>query len=273
MSQETHQANLRTSNLAEFPDDLPEKTGTRVMSRSSAKASGHHGASIMKAIKTQKQNFATATWIRKSGELSLIRLAFPRNCWIGTVSDRRLVCANSATYRVLTAAVTLCQSARAVVWMTGGTELPPSLKPNQGQGAGALLIAPRGANLSAKEWRSVRNKLAFLPRSWSTPTNDQFESWKDWEAWRLGEGEGTYEDDGSTLLLRLNPDGLAQLARIAWALHGDRRELIDYHIGYCLTDEWDWNVRFCYSTFRTEFRYAWESDEDMRRRMSNPPAV
>ena len=172
---------------------------------------------------------------------------------------------------MITFAASICQSAGAIVWVTGGSDMPPSLKPNEGQGPGALVIAPRVANLSTKEWRSYRNKLAFFPRSWNTPTTEFLESREDWSGpWRLGAGEGTYEDDGTTLLLRLNPDGLGQLARVTWALQADRRELMDYHLGYCLSDGWDWEVRLCYSSFRTTFRYAWESDEDMQRRMMNP---
>jgi len=85
-------------------------------------------------------------------------------------------------------------------------------------------------------------------------------------SWQTLGYEGTIDDDGSSLMTRLCPDGIDSFTRICWRMNDFRAELNDYPMWYCVSDGSGEEVRAYFSSFRKKFRYAFESDHQMRER-------
>lgn len=216
----------------------------------------------------------TATWHRTSEDLAVVHLQFPNSAWVGKLEDENCVFADSDAYRTMALACCACQTGSAVLWVTGGNTLPPSEGRRREERLlehcepGGLVVARLRDRVSLKGFRDVRPRLKFTSRQWQVPISAFFEEQEaEGGLCQIGLGKGSHHSDGSWLFLNYDAKAHNQLARILWDLHEDRRERLDYDLSYCVDDSFGRRTRLYYSSFRSTYRYAWESDEDMRRRM------
>ena len=119
-------------------------------------------------------------------------------------------------------------------------------------------MTAKSLNLSLKEWRAIRNKLSFEMRRWQVPSwpalkavSDGYPGCVTWEP------IATVEDDGASILLRLDAEAVEQLSAVARYLSQDGREMIDIPFASFVADREDcWATRFYLSDFRRRKTWA-----------------
>lgn len=216
---------------------------------------------------TTTATFPTAAWCRADQEIRVIKLNIP-NTWIGDSGSCRAVVGDSKALQIFCSATLLCLNPKILLWIEGQPDSPPSIE-GSSSGSGSLLVAHKNWHFALKEWREVRRKLRFKPSRIEIPTYNSLRMWRQELGHPVvGRTDGIVEHDGSTTRFSFAPPSLRDLARIFWDLHEDRRELIDYSLADCCDCNCALDLYFYYSSFKDTYRYAFESDEQVRQRIA-----